>query len=70
MLSSKPSISVLWPIKFPLSTEIVFMDFVLKAWPLNALMKGIISFLKENSASFSEESPMIYKGGATRLNLY
>ncbi len=34
------------------------------------LKSKIITFLKENSASFSEESPMIYKGGATRLNLY
>ena len=34
------------------------------------LKSRIITFLKENSASFIEESPMIYKGGATRLNLY
>tara|TARA_B100001250_G_C19539040_1_gene673866 strand:- start:17 stop:562 length:546 start_codon:yes stop_codon:yes gene_type:complete len=34
------------------------------------LKSKIITFLKENSASFNEESPMIYKGGATRLNLY
>jgi len=34
------------------------------------LKSKIITFLKENSASFTEESPMIYKGGATRLNLY
>ena len=34
------------------------------------LKSKIITFLQENSASFNEESPMIYKGGATRLNLY
>tara|TARA_B100001758_G_C18155010_1_gene476125 strand:- start:130 stop:678 length:549 start_codon:yes stop_codon:yes gene_type:complete len=34
------------------------------------LKSKIITFLEENSASFNEESPMIYKGGATRLNLY
>ncbi len=61
----------------------VFYKAVFKAYRLkmpfliiiHGLGKGvlksrIISFLKENSASFSEESPMIYKGGATRLNLY
>jgi len=34
------------------------------------LKSKVITFLQENSASFNEESPMIYKGGATRLNLY
>tara|TARA_B100000945_G_scaffold318470_1_gene323375 strand:- start:900 stop:1454 length:555 start_codon:yes stop_codon:yes gene_type:complete len=34
------------------------------------LKSKIITFLKENNASFTEESPMVYKGGATRLNLY
>ncbi len=42
---------------------------------IHGLGKGILkskitTFLKENSASFTEESPIIYKGGATRLNLY
>jgi len=61
----------------------VFYKAIFKAYSLkmpfliiiHGLGKGIlksriISFLKKNSASFSEESPMIYKGGATRLNLY
>ena len=34
------------------------------------LKKKIIDFLKENNASFLDEKPMIYHGGATRINLH
>jgi len=34
------------------------------------LKSKIIDFLKDNNASFCDESPMIYKGGATRIYLY
>lgn len=42
---------------------------------IHGLGKGVLKskitkFLNEHSASFIDESPMIYKGGATRLNLY
>tara|TARA_S200000501_G_C20812356_1_gene738933 strand:+ start:687 stop:1241 length:555 start_codon:yes stop_codon:yes gene_type:complete len=42
---------------------------------IHGLGKGVLKskitdFLKENSASFCDESPMIYKGGATRIYLY
>ena len=34
------------------------------------LKSKIIKFLKDNDASFFDESPLFYKGGATRINLF
>ena len=34
------------------------------------LKSKIINYLRENNASFCDESPIIYKGGATRINLF
>ena len=42
---------------------------------IHGLGKGVLKskitkFLKDNDASFFEESPLFYKGGATRINLF
>ena len=34
------------------------------------LKSKIVKFLKDNDASFFDESPLFYKGGATRINLF
>ena len=52
--------SVLCPTKLPLSTDIVFTDFVLKACPLKTSRYGSILFLK-GTVTFNPSSLPSFK---------
>ena len=50
---------MLCPIKFPLSTEIVLIEFVLRAWPLKTSKWGIIAFLNGTVTFIPFNSPCL-----------